>query len=282
VEKWLGEQENVMSKISTKAALKAAVAAFDPNTTPVAQVAVIKQAAKDLEAEELLPDDGPLAVEKSADPKLAALEREIAVLKMAPDIRKHFDGLDAAGQSAFLAKSADEQAAEVAEANAEDPVLYKCADGTEIRKSDGAAVLALAKRNDEQAAELAKLRAERSGDSIEKRAVEGYPNVAKAVAVDMLKSVAQLGEDSDSGRAILKTLDEMNKGRSHLFKSLGSSEASEAGTGDAVAKARQDFNAKVAEIVKAQSLGQADAMSKARQEFPELFAEAYPDTAAAE
>lgn len=278
VEKWLSKQETSDMKITTKAALKAAVAAFDPNTTPVAHVGIIKQAAKDLGAEDELPADGPLAVEK-ADPTVANLTREVAVLKMAEPIRKHFDALDAAGQTAFLAKSEADRAAEVEAANATDPVVYKCVDGTEIRKSDGPAVLALAKRSDEKDAQIATLQAQLAGDGFEKRAVAEYPNVAKAVAVDMLKSIAKLGKDTDAGKAIQASLDQMNKGQSTLFKSLGTTDAP-AVAGD-VQKARTDFNTEVGKIAKRDNIGTGDAMSKARVEFPELFAEAYPDTAQA-
>lgn len=277
VEKWLKQQETDDMKITTKAALKAAVASFDPTTTPVADVAIIKQAAKDLNAEDELPAEGPLAVEK-ADPTVATLQREVAVLKMAPEVRKHFDGLDETAQTAFLAKSATDQQAEVEAANATDPVVYKTAGGVEIRKSDGATAALLAKQLDETNAEVAVLKAGRSTDTLEKRALTEFPNVAKGVALDMLKSAGQLGEDSDAGKAILKSLKTMNSGGERLFKSLGSTEAPEV-SGD-IQKARTDFNAEVSKIMGRDKVGMADAMSKARTEHPDLFAEAYPETAA--
>lgn len=279
VEKWLKQQETSEMKITTKAALKAAVAQFNPETTPVAHVGIIKQAAKDLNAEDELPAEGPLAVEK-ADPTVATLQREVAVLKMAPDVRKHFDGLDAAGQTAFLAKSAETQQAEVDAANATDPVVYKTADGVEIRKSDGAAAALMAKRLDEQAAEIAVLKSGRQGDAIEKRARTEFPNVALATATSMLKTAGQLGEDTDAGKDVLKSLKAMNSGGERLFKSLGSTEAPEVSRD--VAKARTDFNAEVSKIMGRDKIGMADAMSKARTEHPDLFAEAYPETASAD
>lgn len=278
VEKWLNEETSVM-KITTKAALKAAVAAFDPAVTPVAQVAVIKSAAKELNAEDELPAEGPLAVEKSVqqDPQLAKALREIDVLKMTPEVRKHFDGLDETAQTAFLAKSEADRASEVEAINKGDPVLYTTADGTVIRKSDGATAAILAKRLDENTAELTKLRDKGAVDAVEKRATEEFPNVAKATAVSMLKSAAQVGEDTDAGKDVLKALAAMNKGAGTLYKSLGSSEAPE--LPETVEKSRSDFNAEVTKIRARDSIGVAEAMSKARTEHPDLFAQAYPDTA---
>jgi hypothetical protein len=279
VEKWLKQQETSEMKITTKAALKAAVASFDPATTPVAHVGIIKQAAKDLNAEDELPADGPLAVEKQ-DPALAKALRDVAILKMSPEVRKHFDALDEAGQTGFLALSEADQASTVEKANATDPVVYKTAGGVEIRKSDGATAALLAKQLDETAAEVSVLKAGRTTDAIETRASTEFPNVAKGTAVAMLKTAAQLGEDTDAGKDVIKSLTTMNKGADRLFTSLGSTQAPEI-SGD-VTKARTDFNSEVSKIMSRDSIGMADAMSKARVEQPDLFAEAYPETVEAD
>jgi hypothetical protein len=279
VEKWLKQQETSEMKITTKAALKAAIASFDPATTPVAHVGIIKQAAKDLNAEDELPADGPLAVEKQ-DPALAKALRDVAILKMSPEVRKHFDALDEAGQTGFLALSEADQASTVEKANATDPVVYKTAGGVEIRKSDGATAALLAKQLDETAAEVSVLKAGRTTDAIETRASTEFPNVAKGTAVAMLKTAAQLGEDTDAGKDVIKSLTTMNKGADRLFTSLGSTQAPEI-SGD-VTKARTDFNSEVSKIMSRDSIGMADAMSKARVEQPDLFAEAYPETVEAD
>jgi hypothetical protein len=275
VEKWLKQQETDTMKITTKAALRAAVAAFDPATSPAAHIGIIKSAATSLNAEDELPEDGPLAKDKQ-DPQLAKALREIAVLKMAPEVRKHFDALDETGQTAFLGLSETDQAETVAKANATDPVVYKTAGGIEIRKSDGATAALLAKQLDETNAKVVKLESGRQGDAIENRATSEFPNVAKATAVAMLKTAVQLGEDTDAGKDVIKSLVTMNKGANGLFKSLGSTEAPELGAG--IEKARSDFNAEVSKIMGRDKIGMADAMSKARDEQPALFAEAYPDT----
>lgn len=265
-------------KITNKAALMAAVAAFDPATSPAAHVGIIHKAATDLNADDLLPEDGPLAKAKQ-DPALAKALREISILKMGDPVRKHFDALDEAGQTAFLALSEADQATAVEKANATDPVVYKTAGGIEIRKSDGATAALLAKQLDDTAAEVTVLKAGRSGDAIEKRAQTEFPNVALATATSMLKTASQLGEDTDAGKDVIKSLKAMNKGSAGMFKSIGSTEAPELAGG--IEKARTDFNGEVNKIMARDSIGMGDAMSKARTEHPDLFAEAYPSTAEA-
>lgn len=278
---WLATKskpEETTMKISTKAELQSAVAKFNPQTTPVAHVEIIRKAAKDLGAEDELPADGPLAKAKVDDS--ADLRREIAILKMSPDVRKHFDGLSDADKTGFLAKSADEQTDIVKKANEGDPVIYKCADGTEIRKSDGAAAAAMAKRADALEKRLDEMGGQLTETTLEKRANK-YPNIAKRVAVDMLKSVDTLGADSEAGKAVLASLDNMNKARGGLFKSLGSTEGGDDQPGgDEQAKA--DFEKKVDEVMKADKSGRAEAMSKVRRTEPAIFKMAFPEAAEAD
>jgi hypothetical protein len=278
VESWLearNPKEPTIMKITDRASLQAAVSKFAIATSTVQEAEDIRKAATDLNAEDLLPAEGPLAKAKP-DPELAKAMREIAILKLSPDARKHFDGLDETAQTAFLAKSADEQAAEIEKANGDDPVIYKCLDGTEIRKSDGAFAAKMAKRADDQETEIAKLRGQGSAATIEKRAVEEFPNVAKGTAVAMLTSIEKLGADSEAGKDVLKSLTTMQNSGKRLFKTLGSDEdnGDQGGSEAAVAK----FDGKVAEIAKRDNIDKAAAMSKARVEHEDLFKEAYPET----
>lgn len=285
VTKWLQQQEQPM-KITTKAALASAVAGFAIAKSTVAEANEIIDAAvalDDIDALDASPDLAKMAEyggkkkKKGEKDEMAAMKRKIDVLEMTPAIRKHFDALAADQQDAFLAKSADERQAEVDQANATDPVVYKCADGTEIRKSAGEAVVALAKRNDALSEQVAKLTEQTGDGQIEKRARADYPNVALATATSMLKSAAQLGEATPAGADIIKSLAAMNKGASSLFKSLGSTETLEVG-GD-IAKARTDFDTEVAKVAREDKIGRADAMSKVRASRPELYAAAYPESA---
>lgn len=280
VAKWLEtKKEQTTMKITNRAELQAAVSKFAIATSTVADVQAIHKAAEELGADDLLPADGPLAKAKPS-PELAKAQREIAVLKLTPESKAHFDTLDEAGQTAFLGKSAADQAADIEKVKGDNPVVYTTSDGIDIRKSDGAAALALAKRGDENAKELAKLRGELGSTNIEKVAGEKYPNVAKPVAVDMLKSVETVGKDTEAGKALLSTLDTMNKAGGRLMKSIGSSEGSDAEPGD-LKKAQTDYDAEVSKIVARDKCDRAAAMSKARVEHPDLWKAAFPDTAEA-
>lgn len=287
VSKWLQHQEQPM-KILNKAQLLTAVAGFAIAKSTVAEANEIIAAAVELDALDALESNDDLAKmaegydgkkkKKGEKDEMAAMKREIAVLKMAPAIRKHFDALAADQADAFLAKSEAEQQAEVDAANQADPVIYKSAAGIEIRKSDGAVAAMLAKQVDDQAATIAKLSAGVTGDAIEKRARSEFPNVALATATSMLKSAAQIGADTEAGKDIIKSLAAMNTANGGLMKRVGTTEAP-AISGD-LAKARQDFNSEVAKVAREEKIPTADAMSKVRTERPDLFAEAYPDTVA--
>lgn len=284
-------QEQTM-KIVTKAQLKTAVAAFAIAKSTVAEMNDIVEAAVELDAIDELPADGPLA--KMADekkkekgkkkdedsPAFKALQREVSILKMDTATKAYFDALDTAGQDAFLAKSAEDQAAQIESITKGDPILYTCADGTAIRKSDGAVAAMLARQNDTLAKTVKSLTEGQAESAIEKRARTEFKNVALTEAVDMLKSVEAVGADTATGKSILKALATMNKGRDPLFNTLGSVETVE--VGENIVKARGDFDTEVKKVAARDSCGLADAMSKVRSERPDLFAAAYPENAAAE
>lgn len=282
VSKFLLQHQEQPMKITNKAQLQKAVAEFDASTSPFAHVGIIQKAAADLDAEDELPAEGPLAKAAPDETKteLAKAKRDIAVLKMDDATRTHFEGLDETAQTAFLGKSKADQEAEVAKANEADPVLYTTTGGTAIRKSDGAAVLALAKSNDEKDAQIAELQKSQTEGTIEQRATSEFPNVAKSVAVDMLKSVAAVGADTDTGKSIMKSLTALNSNSKGLFKSQGTTEAPD--QPESVQKSRSDFNTEVQKAVREGTLTQAEAMSKVRDEQPELYAAAFPDSAPAD
>lgn len=275
----LGKKETTMN-ITDKKGLQAAIAKFAPATSTVADVQAIQKAATDLNAEDLLPADGPLAKAK-ADPAVATLTREVSILKMAPVTKSYFDGLDAAGQTAFLAKSADDQTADVEKANATDPVVFKCKNGTEIRKSDGAAMLSLAKANDDLTERLEKAEGSTEAVTFEKRAATEFPHVAAATAIAMLKSARQVGLDTDAGKDIVKSLGTMNTEAGGLFKRVGTS-GSEPVEPVGVKKARATFASEVEKIASRDKIAKHVAMERAETEHPELFAEAYPPAEPAE
>lgn len=283
VSKWLQTKEQPMSKYTTKAALLSAATSFVLAKATAAEMTEIVDGAVELDAVDELPaaQTELVAAAKAKkgtgnSPELAKALTEIAILKLSPEGRSHYETLDETGKAAFISKSAPEQLADIEKANSADPVMFKCKDGTEIRKSDGAVALMMAKRLDAQDETIAKLSGDLAGSSIEKRAAK-YTNVATDVATDMLKSASQIGEDTAAGKAIIKSLDAMNKSRSTLFKSLGTSEGGEAPAD--ITKARSDYNAEVSAVMKRDDIGRSDAMSKVRMDRPDLFKAAYPENA---
>lgn len=264
VDNWLEQQERDMI-IKTKADLQAAVKNFDPAKTSVADRDAIVKAATDLGFESELPVMGPLA--KVAPPAdNAALLRKVAVLELTPDSRKHFDGLDEAGQTAFLAKSASDQAAEVIAKNAGDPVVYTCKDGTAIRKSDGAVAAMFAKRMDEQAVLITTLTSEIGSQSIAKRAAEfsHLPNAETIVkAADLMPEAER--------EPYLAAMRAANKAQSGAFRTYGSTAQIEKGA-DSV-EGRMDVIVK--RIAKEQTLDipHATIAAAADPEYQALYAE---------
>ena len=207
----------------TLAALKAAIAKYQKDGGTAEDLKVIQKSAIDLDALAELTGDLAIApaAEPKANPEVDALKREVAVLKLSDRARSHFDGLDEAGQTAFLAKSASDQDAEITAAQSADPVVYKCADGTEIRKSDGAAVLAMAKRGDRLEAELAKAKGENEDAALAKRAREEFAYLPAEGTAEMLKAADAI-TDPEKKKKMLDAMRACNTTAAKKHKSIGS------------------------------------------------------------
>jgi hypothetical protein len=271
-----------MRKFTTIPALKAAVSAFSIAKSTVQDQIDIHDSAEALGADGLaeLPTEGPLAKAAPApNTDVAKLQREVAVLKMAEPIRKHFDTLDAAGQTAFLALTPEAQAADVAKRNEGDPVVYTTAAGLEIRKSDGAVAAALAKQADADRAEIAKLRAENGTSAIEK-ALLPFPHVNKGVATTMLKSVAN--GTPDEKQAVTEALTAMNKAAGPAFRTYGVGGGADTSVEKSTAISKMD--AMVDRIAKAENISKAAATVKAQNdpEFQEAYRESVANSAPAD
>lgn len=273
---WLeSQQQETTMSIANKAQLSAAIEKYKTDGAKPDVIASIQKAAKDLNETALLPVELQAGDTAEVTKLAKTVERLTKSAALPVDVKSHYDALaDDTARDAFLAKSVTDQRAEMIEKNAGDPVIYKCADGTEIRKSDGGAAAKLAKSLDDSKAEIAELRTTNGAASIEKRA-QAYPNVAKGVAASILKSVDLMTDQAEKD-ATLASLTAMNKAQGGVFTRIG-------GDGDGgtqcIAKAVGNFDAKVAEIAKSEKMPRADAMAKARNDHPELFAAAYPDMA---
>jgi hypothetical protein len=170
--------------------------------------------------------------------KIADLEKSLAKankLAALDDATKAYHSAlpDNAAKDAFLAKSADEQKAEVAAAVAkakkdkeataeEDPVVYTTKSGIELRKSVGDAFVALAKQNDELLARVEKTDATNETLRLTKRAEEELKFLPGTVEtrVALLKSVEAI-ENKDQREAALTALKAQNDAMSAAFKEHG-------------------------------------------------------------
>lgn len=216
------KQETTMTTLTTKALLLAAVAKFDPAKTTLGEVQAMQKAAAEFDCVAEL----PAAIAPSqADAELAVLKadkaRRDAIDAMSADVRKHFDGLDEAGKTAFLAKSATDRDNEVANLNKADPVVFTTSTGIEIRKSDGRTAELLARQNDDLAKSVKALTETGAQTALEK-AVAEYPNLAKSVSEPLVKSMLAM-EPGAERTALQNSIAAMNKAQGGAFIRKGSS-----------------------------------------------------------
>jgi len=232
------QKEPVMFK--NRADIEAAIAKFGGDAT---EAKMIKAAAAILGCEDLLPATGALAKEAATDPAVAALKRENEVLKMAADHRAYFDALPTASQDAFLAKSATDRAAEVEASKSADPVVYKCKDGTEIRKSDGTLAALMAKRLDQQDAVIADLTAQTADAEYIKQAETEFPHLPRDGTVEMLKAAAAMTAE-EKRKAMLESMRAANKAAGSNFKRIGGQPVNKSAGAAGDPEARLDAMAK--------------------------------------
>ena len=264
--------------MKTKAELLAGIAKFNTSGGTQIEIDAIRKAAVDLNLVAELPATGALAVAAS-DPALAAelatlkadLAKRDAVAAMTPPVRAHYDALDAAGQTAFLAKSADAREAEVVAKNAVDPVVYTTSDGTAIRKSDGPTLLAMAKRQDTLDAENKVLKGENAEADIKKRAAE-FKHTANAEAI--LKGIDQIADEAVR-KAALDGLRAADKALAPMFKRAGVNGSTGPDLGETSESPVAKLNAMANDIAKRDNVTFAKAMITATQteEGGKLYAE---------
>lgn len=133
--------------------------------------------------------------------KIARLEKVVA---LNADERAHFDTLTGKDADAFLGMSGSERAGMVTKAGEADAIVYTCkADGREIRKSDGANMLAMAKALDDQAERLAKMQGEADHATLMKRAESDLSTHAGTVGerAMVLKAIDAIPDDEARKRA---------------------------------------------------------------------------------
>lgn len=246
-----GQQEQPMFK--TREELLAAIQKFQTQGGTVAEMQTIRKSATELKAEDALPKDGVFAPEAGTtappvtDPALVErVEKAEKIAAFTAVEKAHYDTLDAAGKTAFLAKSTEARTQEIDLAKGDDPVVYTCDDGTLLRKSAGEHVIALAKRADTSARELAIEKAARIDADLEKRAGDLIPKLTGDMATHkaLLKAVDGIADQATRDK-VIAVLKAANTAAAGTFTPTG-----EAGHGHEITKAADDPEAELDTLAK--------------------------------
>lgn len=231
---WLDTQETVMT-IKTRAELEAAIAKAkgEGDNVTVATVTALHKAASELNAEDALPAEGPLAKMKAKaeeDEDVKALKAKMKRMEkrdaLPADIRKHYDTLTTdEARDTFLAKDAGAQKVELEKAAGDDPVVYTTLDGIDIRKSAGDAVVNALKSADSARREVAVEKAQRVNLELEKRAETelkglGGTMIGKKALLKALDGI----EDEQVRKSAMEVLSSATEiaGKGAIFEKRGS------------------------------------------------------------
>ncbi len=164
------------------------------------------------------------------------LDRANTIAKLTDAEKAVFNATaDVTVQDEFLAKSADERKAalaEVAKKDADaDPVAYTTSDGVVLRKSAGAQVISLAKSNDDLRKRVEKAEAVAETASYEKRVEADFTHLPGDLAtrVSLLKAVDGI-EDDEQRKASLAALKAQSDLLAKSFDTFGVSNAAVPGS----------------------------------------------------
>lgn len=122
------------------------------------------------------------------------VEKSVVIGQMSPDHKDYYDSLAKKEQDLFLDSSYSERDSLVAKSKEKDKVIYKSADGTEYRVSDGEAVAKIAREKDEMAKTIKEMQEKSDNDELTQR----------------VKEYGIFKEDSDLGKSVLKAFDSIS------------------------------------------------------------------------
>ena len=185
-------------------------------------------------------------IQKESDARLAKLE---AIASLSGVHKGHYDSLNEADRDTFLNKSAEDRDAAVeaatVEADSDDPIVYKMADGTVLRKSADPVLVALAKQNDTLAKTNVALVEKNAEQDLEKRVAELFPNLPgdNTAQKALLKSIDSI-EDEAARAGAMAILTAKNKANEAAFGTVGTSE------GVIKIESRKDANEKLDTLAK--------------------------------
>lgn len=226
-------------------------------------------------------DTSTKPVDHSAD--IAKMQAQMDRLAKVADLndaeKGYFKSLDTEAADAFLAKSAEDRADEVAQAaelaKSADPVVYKSADGTEFRKSDDPRMVAMAKQMDADRKELAIAKAKAANATFEKTAREDFKFLPgdESVRIALAKAVGGIDDEKlrDGAMAALKA---HNAKLAPAFKSLGAGNGGSGSEAETAAEAEAELDTLAKSIAAKDGIDYYAAYEKAGQQKPDLLAKA--------
>jgi hypothetical protein len=232
--------------IKTKGDLKNAISSFGRAKNKKTAAGHIKRRAKALDATDLLPGEGALALSKAetgeeegdampatqkkeptAEERLTEMEVRLDRAEKfgkLTDVEKVFhDGLDEGKpQEEFLGKSVEDRSTQMREAEDSKETIFKSKDGTVYTSKDDPRVVALAKSNDLLAEKLAKSETVREVERLEKRAEKELGHLPGSVEhrAVLLKAVNAI-PDENAREAALAAIRAGDTAMSKTFQMLG-------------------------------------------------------------
>jgi hypothetical protein len=155
-------------------------------------------------------EDNPMT-EKTADAAAeelkvlkAQLAKSVAINGLNVNHRTHFDGLDEAGQTAFLAKSVSDRDADIKAIELSKSVIYKSMDGEEFTAQDDPRLVSMAKRHDAERKRADEDRAKYEVADLRKRAetdLAGLPGTVE-VRMSLLKAAESIPDQAERTAAV--------------------------------------------------------------------------------
>ena len=166
--------------------------------------------AEELQAELTKTANDKATAEAELEKAKAKAERAEKLAELTDAQKSYYSTLADDAKDKFLAKSAEERAAEVKsfEKNreSEDPVIFKAKDGTEYRKSDDQRLVEMAKRDDAREEEMRKMREDAANAAFEKSASTDFAKFKGELSTKAALSKAIAGIKDEDTRSAVKEM----------------------------------------------------------------------------
>ena len=206
------DQQNETAQATTTAPAETTAVAAAPTAATVeatpASTAASTEEAKEEQATETATAASVEKMQQQVNAMDARCNKFLAISALSDVEKTHYDGLHETDQDAFLTKTTEQRAEEIAEKAAadqvEDPVVFTGVDGITVLKSQGPEFLQMAKNLDALTRKSARLEQERIDDTFRKRAEEEFGHLPGDVQtrVNVLKAVDTITDASAKEQAL--------------------------------------------------------------------------------